>query len=106
MKALLLASTVAVTMVLANGVAAQDYKAEITRFVVDPCYTALIREHDMAAVSGLSEKDTLDTVKALAESEIDEAMLNIFKSVNGEEVRYRMDMYKLAKKACIEGLLQ
>ena len=97
---------IAIGLGTAANAQAQDYKAEITRFVIDPCYEELIYEYDSVARTGMSEEEILDAIKALAEEDIDRAMLDVFKTVKDQSVRYRMDMYRLAKEACIKGLLQ
>jgi len=82
---------------------AQNYRKEIEKYVVDPCFTYLAEKSDAIRRLGMSKEETLEMVKDTLAEHVADMEKAILKAVVGKPPKVRAARYKFARKSCIKG---
>ncbi len=82
---------------------AQDYDAEITTHVIDPCILAAVRHNDLDEL--MDEYEALATMKLLMANNISEIADSVKSLVSGRDRETRMQLYPVLRGLCIESML-
>lgn len=80
---------------------AQEYREEITRYVVDPCYLDMIAEQNKTNPLSVSDSEMLELIKTMEADAIGEMIISI-NDIAGKIDDYatRKDLYDMFYTVC------
>ncbi len=96
----ILIQAVAAVALCAASAHAADYRAEIDRYVVDPCYMELARRmgappSNRALILTLAKQQNTYEIERMIEA--------VMPAVHGKAWRIRREVYEFARRRCIGG---
>ena len=94
----------------AQGVGVQDYRAEIIRHVIDPCFMAGIESDPALAAYGLdndsSKAGMLEIAKFMDADGIEDVMAATLPAVEGLPFAGRKAIYDFGLSNCLRGVME
>lgn len=78
-----------------------DYKAEITQHIVDPCFQYSASKSE--PLDGISESEMVELMKLMSPNAVQDTIDVTLPSVKGQPPEARMRIYELGLKLCIKG---
>lgn len=79
----------------------ENYRAEIMRYVVDPCYTELVNRTGLN--QSISTKEAVEMMKILANDAIEDMITNTIPAVTGKSLKERKKIYSFGRQVCMNA---
>ena len=90
---------------LTTVAAGQDYRSEIMKSVVDPCYLSMIENGDLGKL-GTDKYEMLALFKIMQEAEVEKLMGILIPVVKGKRTKDRKVIYAFGLSQCLRGVAQ
>ena len=78
-----------------------DYKAEITANIIDPCFQYSASKSE--PLDGISESEMVELMKLMSPDAVQDTIDVTLPAVKGQPPEARMRVYELGLKLCIRG---
>ena len=89
---------------LSAPVNAQDYRKEIEKYVIDPCFLYMVRGSNAPGFGDMGEKNALAFVKGMLKDNVDAMEASVLPTVVGKSKEQRKMIYDFGRISCINGV--